>query len=126
MRYATAVAVALWAVSSAAATPPEGVELIGTAAAPWDTMEWLNSPPLTLDQLQGKVALIRWWTGPECPHCVASAPYWNAWQWTSVSFLIDRQGRIRYIHPGGSYSATDAKAMETLIQQLLTPDGGSL
>ena len=32
--------------------------------------------------------------------------YWLAKggnRWTSVSFLIDKQGRIRYIHPGGEY-----------------------
>ncbi len=185
LRYATAIAVGLCAVTRTAAAPPEGAELIGTAAAPWDTMEWLNSPPLALDQLRGKVVLIRWWTGPECPHCAASAPYLNAWHqkyrtqglvvigfyhhksptplspahvkrlmdeyrlafpvaidpewrtlkrwwlnghdrtWTSVSFLIDQQGLIRHIHPGGSYSEADAKVLETTIQQLLTRGGGS-
>ena len=32
--------------------------------------------------------------------------YWLAKggnRWTSVSFLIDRRGKIRYIHPGGEY-----------------------
>lgn len=32
--------------------------------------------------------------------------YWLAkgrHRWTSVSFLIDKQGNIRYIHPGGEY-----------------------
>ena len=32
--------------------------------------------------------------------------YWLAkgrHRWTSVSFLIDKRGRIRYIHPGGEY-----------------------
>ena len=32
--------------------------------------------------------------------------YWLAkgrHRWTSVSFLIDKQGKIRYIHPGGEY-----------------------
>jgi len=40
-------------------------------------------------------------------------------QWTSVSFLIDREGVIRYIHPGGSYSEEDVQVMEAMIQQLL-------
>ena len=39
--------------------------------------------------------------------------------WTSVSFLIDRQGIIRYVHPGGSYAEHEAKTMESLIQRLL-------
>ena len=32
--------------------------------------------------------------------------YWLAKgrnRWTSVSFLIDKRGKIRYIHPGGEY-----------------------
>jgi peroxiredoxin len=42
-------------------------------------------------------------------------------QWTSVSFLIDRKGMIRHIHPGGSYVKPD-KAYQTLqkkIEELL-------
>ena len=123
--------------------------------------------------------LVRWWTGPECPFCAASAPYLIRWheaygpkglvvvgiyhhksdvpltrehvtrlverygfrfpvaidpkwqtlrrwwlndserKWTSVSFLIDREGIIRYIHPGGSYTEEEAQAMESLIEKLL-------
>ena len=32
--------------------------------------------------------------------------YWlsnSRHRWTSVSFLIDKRGKIRYIHPGGEY-----------------------
>ena len=39
--------------------------------------------------------------------------------WTSVSFLIDRQGVIRYIHPGGSYTTEEAKELEGNIISLL-------
>ena len=28
--------------------------------------------------------------------------------WTSVTFLIDRKGLVRYVHPGGSYAKGDA------------------
>jgi thiol-disulfide isomerase/thioredoxin len=41
--------------------------------------------------------------------------------WTSVSFLLDRQGVIRHIHPGGKYVRGD-KAYRTLkakIEELL-------
>jgi peroxiredoxin len=126
-------------------------------------VSWLQSEPLSLKDLKGKVVLIRWWTD-ECMYCVQSADALNEWnskfkdsglvvigmyhpkpvprickpdevldyiveknfsfpiaiddQWknlkqfwlngnnsgfTSVSFLIDRQGIIRYIHPGGEY-----------------------
>ena len=41
--------------------------------------------------------------------------------WTSVSFLIDRQGIIRHIHPGGQYVRGDAdyQALKAKIEQLL-------
>ena len=29
-------------------------------------------------------------------------------EFTSVSFLIDKEGLIRYVHPGGEYSANSA------------------
>ena len=165
--------------SPAQATAPEGTELIGTKAPRWDVTAWVNSKPLSLDELKGSVVLVRWWTGPECSYCAASAPNLNAWhqqyhdkglvvigfyhhkspeplshphvtqlikryrfkfpvaidpdwqtlkcwwldghdrQWTSASLLIDREGVIRYVHPGGSYTQEDAKVMEAIIRELL-------
>ena len=43
--------------------------------------------------------------------------------WTSVSFLVDQQGVIRYIHPGGSSTDKEAHLMEHLIQDLLGRSG---
>ncbi len=166
-----------------AAAPIEGTELIGTRAPRWDVTAWINSKPLSLDELRGSVVLVRWWTGPECPYCAASAPTLNTlheryqakglvvigfyhhksptpltyrhveqlvkryrfqfpvaidpeWQtlkrwwldghdraWTSVSFLLDRQGIIRYIHPGGSYTDEEARLVEQLIQDLVRRSG---
>ena len=140
----------------------EGDELIGKPAPEWGTLEWMNSQPLKLSELEDKVVLIRWWT-ETCPFCSRSAPalnefhdtfkekglvvvgmyhpkppgprrqqalekavkrlgfefpialdmdwsrlrrYWLAnsrHRWTSVSFLMDKRGKIRYIHPGGEY-----------------------
>ena len=40
-------------------------------------------------------------------------------QWTSVSFLIDQQGVIRDIHPGGSYTDEEATTLESTMQELL-------
>jgi peroxiredoxin len=42
-------------------------------------------------------------------------------RWTSVSFLIDRKGVIRHIHPGGQYVKGDKgyAALEAKIQELL-------
>lgn len=55
----------------------EGSDLIGRRFEKWDVGEWINSHPITLDSLRGRVVLIRWWTAPGCPFCEASAPALN-------------------------------------------------
>lgn len=146
------------------AAPAEvGRELVGTKALAWTARTWLNSGPLSLEKLRGKVVLVRWWTAPGCPYCSASADALNGWArkyrdrglvvigmyhhkertpltpehvetharklgfefpiaidedwktlnrwwldkasrgWTSVTFLVDRKGVIRHVHPGGAY-----------------------
>ena len=148
------------------AAPPEGQELIGTHAPTLSLGHWLNSEPLEINALKGKVVLIRWWTDT-CPYCAQTAPAlrklqeefgseglqvigifhpkpagdWNMdrvqravvryqftfpvaldgdWEtlkrwwlegasreFTSVSFILDKQGVIRYVHPGGEYHESD-------------------
>ena len=39
---------------------------------------WLNSPPLTTDQLKGKVVLVDFWTY-SCINCLRTLPYIRAW-----------------------------------------------
>ena len=39
--------------------------------------------------------------------------------YTSVSFLVDRKGIIRYIHPGGAYTQQDAAQLQSKIEALL-------
>jgi cytochrome c biogenesis protein CcdA/thiol-disulfide isomerase/thioredoxin len=39
---------------------------------------WLNSPPLTADQLKGHVVLVDFWTY-SCINCLRSIPYVRAW-----------------------------------------------
>jgi cytochrome c biogenesis protein CcdA/thiol-disulfide isomerase/thioredoxin len=39
---------------------------------------WFNSPPLTREQLQGKVVVIDFWTY-SCINCLRSIPYLKAW-----------------------------------------------
>jgi cytochrome c biogenesis protein CcdA/thiol-disulfide isomerase/thioredoxin len=39
---------------------------------------WLNSPPLTPEQLRGKVVLVDFWTY-SCINCLRALPYVNAW-----------------------------------------------
>jgi cytochrome c biogenesis protein CcdA/thiol-disulfide isomerase/thioredoxin len=40
---------------------------------------WINSPPLTAEQLKGKVVVIDFWTY-SCINCLRSLPYVKAWQ----------------------------------------------
>jgi thiol-disulfide isomerase/thioredoxin len=158
-----------------------GRDLIGTSAPEWNNQIWLNSPPLRLSELKGKVVFIRFFTDVTCPYCRASAPVLNTlhsrygkkglivvgmytpkpapqetstatvrnviksygfefpvaldndWStlrkywldrtddaaFTSVSFLIDSKGMIRYIHPGGAYSSEDAIEIQKRIEELL-------
>ena len=155
--------------------------LLGRNAPDWNGAVWLNSEPLQLSQLAGKVVLIRWWTAPGCPYCRSSAPALNEFheeyrerglqvigfyhhkssapldpnavkeyarrfgfefpvaidpnwqtlkewwlqrgenQWTSVSFLLDRQGVVRHIHPGGQYvkGDRDYRGLKEKIEELL-------
>jgi peroxiredoxin len=143
-----------------------GNDRLGVAAPPLEFNQWLNSKPLSLQELRGHVLLIRWWTDT-CPFCASSAPalrklndQYSArglkiigvfhpkagrndpidvarvkravaarqftfpiaidWQWqtnalkswwltglarpsTSVTFLVDKNGIIRYVHPGMEY-----------------------
>jgi thiol-disulfide isomerase/thioredoxin len=154
---------------------------IGKAARAWRLDHWMNSAPLQLKELRGKVVLVRWWTAPGCPYCAATAPALNRlhadfgakgltvigayhhkspapftpadvasraaefgfkfpiaidtdWQtvndwwlnsgdqrWTSVSFLIDRHGRVRHIHEGGEYplGSEDYHQLRQKIEELL-------
>jgi peroxiredoxin len=133
--------------------------LVGTRPPEWQATLWMNTPPMRLGDLRGKVVLVRWWTAG-CPFCAASAPAlrkldksyrargvvvvgmyhhkdegafdpavyratakkygfdfplavdpdWRtlkSWLrgantgFTSVTFLLDRSGVVRYVHPGG-------------------------
>jgi peroxiredoxin len=159
------------AESTAADPRKEGSELIGRPAPAWRAEHWINSAPLQLAGLRGRVVLVRFWTAPDCPFCGASAPALNDfharyadrgltviglyhhkartaldpaaveryarafgfrfpvaidpdWQtlrawwldgrrgFTSASFLIDRRGNIRHVHPGGQYVRGDAAYTE--------------
>ena len=156
-------------------------DLIGARPPALTVTNWLNSRPLSLEDLKGKVSLIRWWTAPACPYCKATAPALNEFRaayekrglqvigiyhhkssapfdltqvkrysekykfnfpiavdpdwrtlrewwlskgennWTSVTFLLDRKGLIRFIHPGGQYvkGDNDYKELKKKIEELL-------
>ena len=156
-------------------------QLIGTPAPEWNNQQWINSPPLRISDLKGKVILVRFFMDSSCPFCRASAPYLNEFysafknkglivvgmftpkpspmnvpfedvqkyvkeygfefpvaldndwatlnkfwldrvpdaDFTSVSFLIDKKGIIRYIHKGGQYDSDDLKKIREKIEELL-------
>lgn len=50
-----------------------GDDRVGVAAPSFEFDGWLNSEPLTLEDLRGRVVLVRWWT-ETCPFCASSAP----------------------------------------------------
>src|SRR5713226_6975979 len=39
---------------------------------------WINSPPLDLSELRGKIVLVDFWTY-SCINCIRTIPYLNAW-----------------------------------------------
>ena len=163
----------------------EAEHLLGRAAPAWHAEHWINSAPVELAALRGRVVLVRFWTAPGCPFCEASAPALNdfharyahrgltvigfyhhkadgpldphaveryarafgfrfpvaidpgwktlrAWwlddaagtpsrrRFTSASFLIDRRGIIRHVHPGGQYARgePDHAALQAMIERL--------
>ena len=50
----------------------------GRAPSLKGAVEWLNSPPLTTEELRGKVVLIDFWTY-SCINCIRTVPYVRAW-----------------------------------------------
>ena len=175
-RYAFALQLLLF-VALVVCAEKEDKTILNTYPPEWTVSDWLNSKPLTLQELQNQVVLVRWWTGPTCPYCINSSAALNefhetykndglqvigfyhhksrmpfdqntvnkyaenlmfkfpvavdhdwktltAWwlkddrrKWTSVSFLLDRKGFVRYIHPGGQYVKGDGE-YEKLQQEI--------
>ena len=65
---------------TASALTPAGAMLpVEGQAPPLDgAVAWLNSPPLTREELRGKVVLVDFWTY-SCINCLRSLPYVKAW-----------------------------------------------
>ena len=154
-----------------------GNDRVGVAAPSFEFEGWLNSQPLSLEDLRGQVVLVRWWT-ETCPFCASSAPALRAlhdqysargltvigvfhpkagrddqldvarvqravesrqflfpvaidWDWrnrtlmewwltgpkrpaTSVTFLLDKSGVIRFVHPGMEYHDDNGDEKHTM------------
>lgn len=53
-------------------------DLIGQPAPELAMGQWINSPPLQLEKLRGRVVLIHFWNH-RCPYCVKSISYLKDW-----------------------------------------------
>ena len=62
-----------WLKSLASMDRTAGDDRIGDQAPPFKFDGWLNTEPLTLEDLKGKVVLVRWFTDT-CPFCASSTP----------------------------------------------------
>src|SRR5829696_9057829 len=60
---------------TAMAAPTRTSELASLSRA----TEWINSPPLTAEGLQGRVVLVQFWTY-SCINWLRSQPYVRAWE----------------------------------------------
>lgn len=62
----------LWLALPVAAQHPEDA-FVGQMAPELKTDEWINSEPLTLESLRGKVVLLDFWAW-DCPECAKTLP----------------------------------------------------
>jgi thiol-disulfide isomerase/thioredoxin len=65
----------------AMSAPPETIGVLpleGTIAPFTGAVDWLNSPPLSVDQLRGKVVIVNFWTY-SCINCLRTLPYLKTW-----------------------------------------------
>ena len=67
-------------VARAASVSPQAAKLPDFGAAPpfLAIKEWINSTPLTIDELRGKVVLVDFWTY-SCINCLRTLPHVEAW-----------------------------------------------
>jgi thiol-disulfide isomerase/thioredoxin len=86
LRAVGAVALLALALVAAMATtrggPTVGSLKSGSAAPDFTKIDnWLNSDPLTMQQLRGKVVLVDFWTY-SCINCIDTLPYVESWYQT--------------------------------------------
>ncbi|MCZ7482743.1 cytochrome c biogenesis protein DipZ [Rhizobium rhizogenes] len=66
------------AAADGAAPARSSLPIEGKAPSLDGAVEWLNSQPLTREQLHGKVVLVDFWTY-SCINCIRTIPYVRAW-----------------------------------------------
>src|SRR5262249_59430975 len=57
----------------AGAPAATGPLAVGDAARPWRLADWSGSEPLDLEDLRGRVVVVRFWTDG-CPYCARTLP----------------------------------------------------
>jgi cytochrome c biogenesis protein CcdA/thiol-disulfide isomerase/thioredoxin len=65
-------------MKTAEAPPASALPVEGALPSLTGAVQWLNAPPLTPEQLKGKVVLVDFWTY-SCINCLRSIPYVRAW-----------------------------------------------
>jgi thiol-disulfide isomerase/thioredoxin len=95
-------------LSAAESKPREGKapELVGIT-------QWINSKPLALEKLKGKVVVLHFWTFG-CINCRHNLPYYNAWR---TDFSND-QLEIIGVHTPETALEGDAKLVATRVKEL--------
>jgi cytochrome c biogenesis protein CcdA/thiol-disulfide isomerase/thioredoxin len=68
----------MMATAASGTTFSSGLPDLGKAAGFRGAVDWLNSGPLDLDQLRGKVVLVDFWTY-SCINCIRTIPYVRGW-----------------------------------------------
>ncbi len=96
------------------APPVEGRELLGTPAAPWLVEGWLNGGPFRLEDLRGRVVLIRFFTHT-CGFCSISMPAFE-----EIHQRYAKQGLtvIGFYHPKPFGSSYPRERVEEMAAQL--------
>jgi thiol-disulfide isomerase/thioredoxin len=81
-RLKTLAFVAAFAATAAAASAVIAASAGNNSAAPEfaGIDKWLNSAPLSMRQLRGKVVLVDFWTY-SCINCIHTLPYVEDWHW---------------------------------------------
>ena len=69
---------AMMAMHAKPAPQPEALPVEGAAPSLDGTVEWINSAPLSIEALKGKVVLVDFWTY-SCINCLRAIPYVRAW-----------------------------------------------
>jgi thiol-disulfide isomerase/thioredoxin len=59
-------------------SPPASLPVEGTLPPLTGAVEWLNSPPLSANELRGKVVVVNFWTY-SCINCLRTLPYLKTW-----------------------------------------------